>query len=31
VREVFFEGMEDVKVRPILDPPRIVGHGYKPR
>jgi SAM-dependent methyltransferase len=30
VREVFFEGMERVKVDPILRPPRIVGHGYKP-
>lgn len=31
VREVFFEGMEDVKVRAIMDPPRIVGHALKPR
>ena len=31
VREVFFEGMRRVRVRPIMAPPRIVGHGYKPR
>ena len=30
VREVFFDGMERVQVDPILRPPRIVGHGYKP-
>lgn len=30
VREVFFEGMERVRVVHLLDPPRIVGHGYKP-
>jgi ubiquinone/menaquinone biosynthesis C-methylase UbiE len=30
VREVFFDGMERVGVDPILTPPRIVGHGYKP-
>jgi SAM-dependent methyltransferase len=30
VREVFFDGMDRVKVEPILRPPRIVGHGYKP-
>ena len=30
MREVFFEGMERVKVVHVLEPPRIVGHGYKP-
>ena len=30
VREVFFEGMEDVDVFPMLRPPRIIGHGRKP-
>jgi SAM-dependent methyltransferase len=30
VRQVFFEGMERVRVRPFLTPPRIFGHGYKP-
>ena len=30
VREVFFDGMERVRVDPILRPPRIVGHGYQP-
>jgi SAM-dependent methyltransferase len=30
VREVFFAGMDRVRVDPILRPPRIVGHGYKP-
>jgi SAM-dependent methyltransferase len=30
VRQVFFEGMEHVRVRPFLMPPRIFGHGYKP-
>lgn len=29
VREVFFEGLEDVKVQSILTPPRIVGSGRK--
>jgi SAM-dependent methyltransferase len=29
-RDVFFEGMEDVKVAAILRPPRIIGHGWKP-
>jgi SAM-dependent methyltransferase len=29
-REVFFDGMEDVVVEPILAPPRIIGHGFKP-
>jgi SAM-dependent methyltransferase len=31
VREVFFEGMRRVRVRPVMFPPRIFGHGYKPR
>ena len=30
VREVFFEGMERVKAIHVLEPPRILGHGYKP-
>jgi SAM-dependent methyltransferase len=30
VREVFFEGMHRVRVRPVMFPPRIFGHGYKP-
>ena len=30
VRQVFFEGMERVRVRPFMLPPRIFGHGYKP-
>jgi SAM-dependent methyltransferase len=30
VREVFFEGMQRVRVRPVMFPPRIFGHGYKP-
>jgi SAM-dependent methyltransferase len=30
VRQVFFEGMERVRVRPFMAPPRIFGHGYKP-
>ena len=30
VREVFFEGMRRVRVRPVMFPPRIFGHGYKP-
>jgi SAM-dependent methyltransferase len=29
VREVFFAGMERVRVRPFMTPPRIFGHGYK--
>jgi SAM-dependent methyltransferase len=29
VREVLLEGMDDVRIRAILDPPRIVGHGIK--
>jgi SAM-dependent methyltransferase len=31
VREVFFEDMRRVRVRPIMAPPRIFGHGYKPQ
>ena len=31
VRQVFFEGMERVRVRPFMTPPRIFGHGYKPQ
>ncbi len=31
VREVFFEGMRGVRVKPVMFPPRIFGHGYKPR
>ena len=31
VREVFFEGMERVRVRAMMTPPRIIGHGWKPR
>ena len=30
MREVFFEGMERVSVVHMLEPPRVVGHGYKP-
>jgi SAM-dependent methyltransferase len=30
VRQVFFEGMERIRVRPFMMPPRIFGHGYKP-
>ena len=30
MREVFCEGLERVKVVTILDPPRIIGHGFKP-
>ena len=29
-REVFFAGMEDVDVQSILQPPRIIGLGFKP-
>ena len=29
VREVFFEGMSRVRVKPVMFPPRIFGHGYK--
>ncbi|HKH19006.1 MAG TPA: methyltransferase domain-containing protein [Solirubrobacteraceae bacterium] len=31
VREVFFEGMERVGVRAMMTPPRLIGHGRKPR
>lgn len=31
VREVFFEGMRRVRVKAVMFPPRIFGHGYKPR
>jgi hypothetical protein len=31
VREVFFEGMERVRVRAMMTPPRLIGHGWKPR
>jgi SAM-dependent methyltransferase len=31
VREVFFEGMERVRVRAVWTPPRVIGHGWKPR
>jgi SAM-dependent methyltransferase len=31
VREVFLGGMERVRVRPVMTPPRIFGHGYKPQ
>jgi SAM-dependent methyltransferase len=31
VREVFFEGMRRVRVKPVMFPPRIFGQGYKPR
>jgi SAM-dependent methyltransferase len=31
VREVFFEGMERVGVRAMMTPPRLIGHGWKPR
>jgi SAM-dependent methyltransferase len=30
VREVFLEGLEDVEVRSIMSPPRIIGIGTKP-
>ena len=30
VREVFLDGLERVKVAAVLDPPRIIGHGFKP-
>jgi SAM-dependent methyltransferase len=30
VREVFFEGMRRVRVKAVMFPPRIFGHGYKP-
>jgi SAM-dependent methyltransferase len=31
VREVFFDGMERVRVRAMMTPPRLIGHGRKPR
>ena len=31
VRQIFFEGMQRVRVRPFMTPPRIFGHGYKPQ
>jgi SAM-dependent methyltransferase len=31
VREVFFDGMSRVRVKPVMFPPRIFGHGYKPQ
>ena len=31
MREVFFDGMERVRVRALMTPPRIIGHGWKPR
>jgi hypothetical protein len=31
MREVVFEGMERVRVRPVGSPPRLIGHAYKPR
>ena len=31
VREVFFDGMRRVRVRAMMTPPRIIGHGRKPR
>ena len=30
MREVFLEGFDRVKVVSVLDPPRIIGHGFKP-
>jgi SAM-dependent methyltransferase len=30
MREVIFEGMERVRVRPMMTPPRLIGHGRKP-
>jgi len=30
VREVFMDGLERVEAAPIMTPPRIVGHGFKP-
>jgi SAM-dependent methyltransferase len=30
VREVFFEGMEDVAAQAIMNPPRIIGVGFRP-
>jgi len=31
VREVFFEGFNRVKIESILEPPRVIGRGRKPR
>jgi SAM-dependent methyltransferase len=31
VRDVIFEGMDRVRVRPMMSPPRLIGHGRKPR
>ena len=31
MREVIFEGMDRVRVRPMMSPPRLIGHGRKPR
>jgi hypothetical protein len=31
VREVFIDGMERVRVRSMGTPPRLIGHGWKPR
>jgi SAM-dependent methyltransferase len=31
MREVVFEGMERVRVRALMTPPRLIGHGWKPR
>jgi SAM-dependent methyltransferase len=31
VREVFFDGMRRVRVKAVMFPPRIFGHGYKPQ
>ena len=30
VREVFFDGLENVKVAAVLTPPRLIAHGRKP-
>ena len=30
VREVIFEGMDRVRVRAMMTPPRLIGHGWKP-
>ena len=30
VRDVFFDGMERVRVSRVMSPPRLIGHGYKP-
>jgi SAM-dependent methyltransferase len=31
VREIFFEDMERVRVRAMMTPPRLIGHGWKAR